>query len=1185
MRGETAVENGVEFGEHGGETAPTASVGRRASIKTLQNMLRRASHDSSHHYNGGEWSAAAEMDSQPFVQNEDSADVIRTNPFHPHHKESTNKTNGASLQADVDPIFLLPSKFLESPQDLGYGIKKTKNGAKLSEHLNMSQKYDPKDELFRPSSLSPSVAANEDFQDASQTEKFSKLAQRNGSDVVADDLDGLFGSSNKGTGLVRLPQAVPSNPFHKPPASEADLFPSKDEELLRVKESREYTPTTDNDATGQSFKDKFDIFSSSSSTNAIDPFPSPLPRSLLNVSSLEDPFSPSPNKGYNHLQGGSRSTNGDEDIFATPSRTTFSSPSNDSPFASAEPIKKIPPKLPPKPPNKPRNLLTTLQGPKEDIVQPNPSSQTSSLSSSLSFSPADMNHVQTFKRPPRPVPRARRPKAEKPPTPDRPPPPVFSTEPEAEVPEQHVAETEAPKPPPKPVFKPLPKPVPPPKPKKPESTPLEPENYVVFEDVLLIGQEHCVEDWPEDSPELDPDFKPSGKFKLRRESMKAKMESDGGSSEDPDGTFGHVKKKDKKLRMSLLSRRSSKEKFSDDLMEGKNNTLPRRKSSKEFGSTGHISTGDDEEQYSYDYKKKTSKNTVNPLFRRASVASTTYEGKQMNGHLPQHSKDGDSDGKSSKRKNTIVRRKSEGSMLDERDYEEKKGSHRQRRNSKVKIKFVPQRGFAITLEKPHDEPKGAHGYTPRKDSKDKSFEDSGAYGYTPRDKLQEEDFEELNEMEGPDLHSAKAAIMEEEEEQRSQRYSPSLNGDDDVEATEARKHKKSKHKSLSRKSKASYRTKEEGSDNEMTEKDVKMPEEEVEDPDEIEMIKMKKHLKFKVPKKYKRKSKKAKKQSEAASDEHLSEAAKAAWEAAQMDEQAVAGAEEDEEDYDDEEQGDTDSLLEWWYTVEKWDEVPSDEEDAVLKEDESKSFAILAEKVERGLRLFNKVFTEQAEVLWEAIILLHALADDISEFHHKAKIAGISGGTTTAVGTVTAITGLALAPFTFGASLVVAAVGVGVATAGGITSASAAISDNVHNKNDRKKIEGVLQEYEDRLLEISNILHFVNQGLYRLRGHPFLRSGTQHYSQDWEVRKAVQMISIVDSPVMKATSITDDAVASLQHLFKGMDNYFVKETRELKKGCKKEIVGEIRKVANELNDYIVELNGIREELQEATGQV
>lgn len=118
----------------------------------------------------------------------------------------------------------------------------------------------------------------------------------------------------------------------------------------------------------------------------------------------------------------------------------------------------------------------------------------------------------------------------------------------------------------------------------------------------------------------------------------------------------------------------------------------------------------------------------------------------------------------------------------------------------------------------------------------------------------------------------------------------------------------------------------------------------------------------------------------------------------------------------------------------------------------ARSFTILADKVHRGLRVFNKVFTERAEVLWQSIITLHTIADNISNFHQKAKIAGITGGTTTAVGGVTAIAGLALAPFTFGASLVITAVGVGVATAGGIASASAAISDNVNNMHDRKKV-------------------------------------------------------------------------------------------------------------------------------------
>lgn len=132
-------------------------------------------------------------------------------------------------------------------------------------------------------------------------------------------------------------------------------------------------------------------------------------------------------------------------------------------------------------------------------------------------------------------------------------------------------------------------------------------------------------------------------------------------------------------------------------------------------------------------------------------------------------------------------------------------------------------------------------------------------------------------------------------------------------------------------------------------------------------------------------------------------------------------------------------------------------------------------------------------------------------------------------------------------------------------------------------MEAILQEYEGHLLDIAKILHFVNHGVYKLRGHPFLRSGTQHYSEDWEIRRAVQLIGMVDLPVMRAAEIVDDAVAKVKGLFKGMDKFFMMDARELKKGCKKEVVSQIKAVATALNDGIVELNAIREELQEANG--
>ncbi|XP_077574409.1 uncharacterized protein LOC144197722 [Stigmatopora nigra] len=107
-------------------------------------------------------------------------------------------------------------------------------------------------------------------------------------------------------------------------------------------------------------------------------------------------------------------------------------------------------------------------------------------------------------------------------------------------------------------------------------------------------------------------------------------------------------------------------------------------------------------------------------------------------------------------------------------------------------------------------------------------------------------------------------------------------------------------------------------------------------------------------------------------------------------------------------------------SMSEWDELSSGEESK--DQDDSRSFATLANKVNRGLPVFNKVFTGRAEVFWQQVVKLHARP---ATFHQKAKVAG-----------VTAIAGLALAPFTFGASL--------IATTGGIRSASGSISDNVN---------------------------------------------------------------------------------------------------------------------------------------------
>uniref|UniRef100_A0A9J8AQ26 Si:cabz01007807.1 n=1 Tax=Cyprinus carpio carpio TaxID=630221 RepID=A0A9J8AQ26_CYPCA len=315
----------------------------------------------------------------------------------------------------------------------------------------------------------------------------------------------------------------------------------------------------------------------------------------------------------------------------------------------------------------------------------------------------------------------------------------------------------------------------------------------------------------------------------------------------------------------------------------------------------------------------------------------------------------------------------------------------------------------------------------------------------------------------------------------------------------------------------------------------------------------------------------------------LSEAAKAEWMSAQMDMRRLRVQEEEQQQEEEDDEGDTDSLMEWWNTVVSWDEIPPN---ATIssKEEETISFKAEADKVHRALRVYLKLFMERAELLYQHVLILYGIADDLSNFHHRAKIANITGGTTTAVGGAAAIAGLALVPVTFGASIIISAIGLGVATAGGITAASASISDTINNMHDRKKIELIIMDYEAQLVEMQRCLRFIIEGLCRLRSHPLLRRNN-YYTGDWEVRRALQTISLVNDPVDQAEEIISLTLAKLASLQKGIDKYFTKDSKEVKKGCKKEVTAEVRSLAKQLHEGLAELNSIREQLLDASGNI
>ncbi|XP_062300552.1 uncharacterized protein apold1b isoform X1 [Scomber scombrus] len=295
---------------------------------------------------------------------------------------------------------------------------------------------------------------------------------------------------------------------------------------------------------------------------------------------------------------------------------------------------------------------------------------------------------------------------------------------------------------------------------------------------------------------------------------------------------------------------------------------------------------------------------------------------------------------------------------------------------------------------------------------------------------------------------------------------------------------------------------------------------------------------------------------------------------------------------------DEDGLLAWWRTVEGWEEWneanKNDEAEEVVEE--------AADRVFMAARLFVRFFNQRGGSLQQNILELLALADAADNFHKKTVTASVGGGLASVAGSITTITGLILAPFTAGTSLIVTAVGIGVATAGGLTSASANITDTVHSKTDRKKVEAMIQDYQDAMKDIKECLEFLQEGMETLQEWDFekytesiskkhLNQNVKHVMKEGgragkalvinteSLINTVQVLSVAGTAA-KAAQVMSITTGVMSGLFLALDVFFLaKDSMELKKGAKTEFAAKIREVCKELQDGLLELNSIKEQLQ------
>lgn len=295
---------------------------------------------------------------------------------------------------------------------------------------------------------------------------------------------------------------------------------------------------------------------------------------------------------------------------------------------------------------------------------------------------------------------------------------------------------------------------------------------------------------------------------------------------------------------------------------------------------------------------------------------------------------------------------------------------------------------------------------------------------------------------------------------------------------------------------------------------------------------------------------------------------------------------------------DEDGLLSWWHTVEGWAQWNESTQNSDVEEVVEQA----ADRVFMAARLFVRLFNKRGGSLQQRILELLSLADAADNFHKKTVTASVGGGVASVAGSITTITGLILAPFTAGTSLIVTAVGIAVATGGGITSASANITDTVHSKTDRKKVEKMIQDYQEEMKDIKDCLDFLQEGMETLEEWNFeqyaeaiaknhLNQNVKHVMKEGgragkalvinteSLISTVQVLSVAGGAA-KAAQVMSVTTGVMSGLFLALDVFFLaKDSMELKKGAKTDFAVKIREVCKELQNGLLELNRIKEELQ------
>ncbi|KAM7386523.1 hypothetical protein PAMA_009230 [Pampus argenteus] len=245
-------------------------------------------------------------------------------------------------------------------------------------------------------------------------------------------------------------------------------------------------------------------------------------------------------------------------------------------------------------------------------------------------------------------------------------------------------------------------------------------------------------------------------------------------------------------------------------------------------------------------------------------------------------------------------------------------------------------------------------------------------------------------------------------------------------------------------------------------------------------------------------------------------------------------------------------------------------------QEEVRLFDQRAMNVKHALYLYNILMRKRKEILQNHISEFTSISDSLDNVQKKSKSMSIAGGTTGAVGGVTAMAGIVFAPMTMGISLIATAVGAGmVASAGGMGAhAAKAKKKNVN----RMALEKLVSDYTANVVDIEHCLDFILSGMNELRRHDLIRLQRAGAQPD-ALKMGHRSHSVLRSNMNNGgrTFVAHTAGMSSQRLLQAfareMDQYFkAKNRQKLKQSTKSRFSGRVRLLAQNLQDELDHLN-------------